>query len=400
VTLSLETPADLRALYTDASYEPSLAEWNWLVHKGGAAYKSELARRTVFESELFGMNTYILMSMMEDYLQVPDRLRTIRRHASATELVARDLPIGTKRSFINLAAMPLHYLTGRELFVDRGEAGLGDGLEDQLEVLRFWREATIAARTDGVLFNMDADPPDSSHVVGEELMAEVRGQLRPADEQSKAAIRKFGARLTAYAFLENCDARTAVCDTGPYLLEDGTVLALRETCTDADGDFPWVDGIRETLPFHSFVIAHRLPGSVRMDNNVWGTAWFTPSDYQAEIIETRVFCTDDGTLRPLGADELEAATRAIRGAHRALYQRLAETDPEERNLYATQMYAWKLKPWARLAGCYDAIDWTVTPRIAESYARFSDPDLALQLIGGVFVPQDRDGCFRPLGEEK
>src|SRR6185503_6488266 len=44
-----------------------------------------------------------------------------------------------------------------------------------------------------------------------------------------------------------------------------------------------------------------------------------------------------------------------RKAHRTLYQRLAETDPEERNLYATQMYAWKLKAWARLAGCYDEI---------------------------------------------
>jgi len=109
-----------------------------------------------------------------------------------------------------------------------------------------------------------------------------------------------------------------------------------------------------------------------------------------------VFCTDGGALRPLGLGDLAEATSAIRKAHRTLYQRLAETDPEERNLYATQMYAWKLKAWARLAGCYDEIDWTITPRIAQSYQRFQDPDLALQLIGGVFVPQDRDSCFRPL----
>jgi len=213
----------------------------------------------------------------------------------------------------------------------------------------------FAMRTDGVLYNMHADPPNSSHVVGDALMAEIRGQLLPADAEHKAAIRKFGARLTAYAFLENCDARTAVCDTGPYVLEDGTFLALRETCADGDGDFPWLDGIRETLPFHHFVIAHRLPATVKMDNNVWGTAWFTPSDYQADIIETRVFCTDGGALRPLGLGDLAEATSAIRKAHRTLYQRLAETDPEERNLYATQMYAWKLKAWARLAGCYDEI---------------------------------------------
>jgi hypothetical protein len=95
--------------------------------------------------------------------------------------------------------------------------------------------------------------------------------------------------------------------------------------------------------------------------------------------------------------DLDAATNAIRKTHRALYQRMAETDPEQRNLCATQMYAWKLKSWARLAGCYDEIDWAVSPSISGSYAKFQDPDLALGLIGGVFVPQDRDGCFRPLG---
>jgi hypothetical protein len=395
---TLETPKNLTALYTDPSYEPTLDEWNWLVLKAGAAYSSELQARTVFESELFGMNTYILMSMMEDYLRVPERLREIRKHASPAELVARDLPVGNKRSFINLAAMPLHYLTGRELFVDLGENPLSEGLDDQLEVLKFWREATIAMRTDGVLFNMDADPTNSSHVVGDALMAEIRGAMVPADDTTKASIRKFGARLTGYAFLENCDARTAVCDTGPYDLGDGTFLALRETCLDGEGDFPWVDGIRETLPYHHFVIAHQLPNSVKMDNNVWGTAWFTPSDYQGDIISTRVFCTDGNTLRPLELDEVAEAEKAIRKAHRALYQRLAETDPEQRNLYATEMYAWKTKAWARLAGCYDAIDWSVTPRIAESYEKFQDPTLAMTLIGGVFVPQDRPGCFRPLGE--
>jgi hypothetical protein len=170
--------------------------------------------------------------------------------------------------------MPLHYLTGRELFVDLGE----NKLDDQLEVLKFWRAATIAMRTDGVIFNMDAEPPNSSHVVNDDLLAEIQDTLVQADDATKSGIRKFGARLTAYAFLENCDARTAVCDTGPYLLPDGSFLALRETCADGDGDFPWLDGIRETLPYHHFVIAHRLPGEVKMDNNVWGTAWFTPSD--------------------------------------------------------------------------------------------------------------------------
>ncbi|MFC8047233.1 hypothetical protein [Nocardia sp. NPDC057353] len=383
---------------TDPDYEPTLDEWNQLVLQGGRAYKSELARRTVFESEMFGMNTYIVMSMMEDYRKVPDRLRTILRHATAEELVRTGLPIGSKRSFINLAAMPLHYLTGRELYVDLGANTLADGHEDTLTVLRFWRRATIAMRTDGALFNMDAEPPDSSHVVGPELLGSILGHLEPNDPATTAVIRKFAARLTAYAFLENCDARTAVCDTGPYDLGDGTFLALRELCCDGDGDFPWLDGIRDTLPEHHFVLAYRLPDSVRMDNNVWGTAWFTPSDYLGDVLEARVFARNGSSLRALSQDEVVALTGHIRTAHRTLYGRLADTDPEQRNLYATQMYSWKLKAWARIAGCYDEIDWSVSPSIVSLYERFSDPAVALGLIGGVFVPADRDSCFRPLEE--
>lgn len=396
----IDAPTDLKALYTDPGYEPTLDEWNWLIEKAGAAYKHELSNRTVFESELFGMNTYILMSMAEDYLQVPERIRTILKHTTAADLVKSELSIGTKKSFINCAAMPLHYLTGREIFVDLGENSLEDGLEDQLTVLKFWREATIAMREDGVLFNMDADPADSCRVVDEATLASIVDALQPADDGMRAALRKFGARLTGYAFLENCDARTAVCDTGPYHLGDGTFLALRELCLDKYGEFPWVDGIREGLAQHEFVIAYRLPDSVKMDNNVWGTAWFEPSDYLGEVIEARVFVKDSEGLRPLESQEVDEVTASVRSAHRALYQRLAETDPEDRNLYATQMYSWKLKSWARLAGCYDEIDWAISPRIVDSYERFSDPAVALGLIGGIFVPQERPGCFRPIGKSQ
>ncbi len=44
MTAQLTAPANLKALYTDPDYEPTLDEWNWLVHAAGAAYKSELSR--------------------------------------------------------------------------------------------------------------------------------------------------------------------------------------------------------------------------------------------------------------------------------------------------------------------------------------------------------------------
>ena len=387
---------DLKQLYLDIDYTPTVDEWNWLLQRIGAAYKSELSRRTVFESELFGMNTYIIMSHLEDYLRMPDRMRTIERHMAAEDIVRTGLPIGTKKNFICLVAMPLHYLAGRELFIDLGELDRSSDLDEHLTVLNFWRRATIALRADGVLANIDADPPDSSRVLDEGELSQLRDDLAPADDSVRSAIRKFGAQLMSYCFLENCDSRMAVCDTGPYPASDGKFIALRELCTDGAGDFPWTEGVRDLLPYHNFVIAYELPSSVQMENNIWGTAWFTPTEYLKQITGSRVFVTDDGTLKPLPMEELDSVASAIRKAHKQLYLRFSDMSVPDRTVCATQMYAWKLKSWAHTAGAFGEIDWELTDKVRSMYDRLSDDAYALQLLGGVFVPEKRDSVFGPL----
>jgi hypothetical protein len=69
---------------------------------------------------------------------------------------------------------------------------------------------------------------------------------------------------------------------------------------------------------------------------------------------------------------------------------------KERTICATQMYAWKTKSWAHAAGAFDGIDWELSSRVVSMYDRLSDDDYALQLLGGVFVPQSRDSVWGPL----
>jgi hypothetical protein len=393
---------DLKQLYLDIDYTPTLEEWNWLFQRIGGAYKSELARRTVFESELFGMNTYIIMAHLEDYLRMPQRMRAIAAKMTPEDIARAGLPVGTKKNFICLVAMPLHYLAGRELFIDLGELDRSSDLDDHLEVLNFWRRATIALRSDGVLANIDADPKDSSRVLDGEQLARLGDDLIPADDEVRSTVRKFGAQLMSYCFLENCDSRMAVCDTGPYPLgprsgkDSGGFMALRELTTDAMGDFPWTEGIRDLLPYHNFVIAYGLPGAVQMENNIWGTAWFSPTEYLKQLTHARVYVTDDGTLQALPMAELANVTAALRKAHKQLYLRFSEMSVKERTICATQMYAWKLKSWAHAAGAFDDIDWELSSRVTSMYERLSDDDYALQLLGGVFVPQSRDSVWGPI----
>lgn len=385
----------LKRLYTDIEYSPTLEEWNWLIDRLGRAYKAELSRRTMFESELFPLNSYITMGHLEDYLQLPDRIRMVSGKKSPEEIVRSRLHIGSKINFICLAAILLHYLAGRELFIELGDIDQSSDLEDHLIVLDFWRRATIALRSDDVLANMDGDPPDSARVVDDATLARVANDLVPIDSGTLSTVRQLSAQLMSYCFLENCDSRIAVCDTGPYPLGGGQFLCLRELCTDT-GDFEWTEGIRQLIPHHNFVIAYAFGDDVRMENNVWGTAWFTPHDYLKHLTKVRVYITDTGSLQPLTVAEMRPLTAAVRRAHKELYVRYAQMSRKERAICAAKVYAWKLKSWARAAGAFEEIKWDISPRVLQMYETVSDNDYALELLGNVFVPRERESVFRPI----
>ena len=389
------SPKALKRLSNDLGYTPSLEEWNWILEQIGRAYKTELRLRTMFDSELFSLNSYIIMGHLEDYLQMSTRIRAIEARLAAEEIVAAGPRVGTKRNFIYLAAVLMHYFAGRELFISLGDIDTASDLDDHLVVLDFWRRATIALRTDGVLTNIHASPPNSSQVLDPGTVERMVNDLIPVDSGVLTTIRQLSAQLMSYCFLENCDSRIGVCDTGPYPLGDGRFLAVRELCTDT-GDFDWTEGIRDLLPHHNFVIAYGFGDDVAMETNVWGSAWFTPHDYLKHMSRFRVYVTDTGTLTPLTVSELRPLTAAVRKAHKQLYVRYAQMSRKERALCAAQMYAGKLKPWARAAGAYDDIDWNLSRRVLQLYDRLSDNEFALELLGSVFVPDDRDSVFRPL----
>jgi hypothetical protein len=82
-----------------------------------------------------------------------------------------------------------------------------------------------------------------------------------------------------------------------------------------------------------------------------------------------------------------------------LYVRYPQMSRKERTFCATKLYAWRLKSWARAAGAIGEIDWDLSPRVMDIYDIYediSDNERALDLLGNVFVPPDRDGVFRPI----
>src|SRR5437868_2678923 len=148
-------------------------------------------------------------------------------------------------------------------------------------------------------------------------------------------VRHLSAQLMSYCFLENCDSRMAVCDTGPYRLADGRFVALREMCTDT-GDFDWTTGIRDLIPHHNFVVAYAFGDDVEMETNLWGTGWFGggPGRDRLGTVASR-----PAVLRPLGRQRLRPPTprqciRSRRSGQRVPADRIGPTDTDRHDMLA------------------------------------------------------------------
>lgn len=350
----------------------------------------------MIESELFGLNGYVALAHIEDYLRLPDRVRRIGAAMAPEDIVAAGAPLGTRRNFISITATMLHYFGGREILTNLDEIHPSADLEEHLAVLRFWRRVTIAMRCDGALLNGDADPADSCRVAPPELVEQTASELITATPESIAVLRRFVAAVTSLCFLENCESRLTTCDTGPYPVAGGKRLALRELVTDRDGYYPWAEHTPDRLPHHRFVVALELPDDVEMRTNIWGTAYFTPGDYLKRVSAFRVYTTDSGRLGSLTLEELAPITRTVLAVQRELYRHFAEMSQRERTFAGARMYAWKMKSWAAAAGCEDRIDWELSPRVTGLYDRFSDEAAAAEVFGAALVPPERVSAFRPL----
>jgi hypothetical protein len=383
-----------RILPLDLASEPSLGAWNDALDYLGREYRVALEQRTVFESEMFPISAYVVMSHVEDYLQLPGRLRTIASAVDPYELFSRGLPVGSLRNFIGLMSTLLHYLSGREILIDLGEIDPSSDLRDHLDVLRFWRRGLHG------LFGVERLPtPELAGTVRplhRDRVEQIIGELIPAEPDVASVVRRFGATLTSYCFLENCDSRLATCDTGPYAIDGDRHLALRELIIDCDGRYPWVDAIRDQLPRHAFVIAYELPRSVSMSVNVWGTAAFHPSDYHAKATGLRVYAVDHDRLLPLTIAELRPLIRTFEAAQERLYRDFAQMSRQDRTLCGVHMYAWKTKSWATAAGCLDRIDWSLSPRVLGLYERYAETLDASRTFADAVISNQRPGSFRPL----
>jgi hypothetical protein len=309
--------------------------------------------RTALESRLIPVSAYILISAVEAWYRWPDMVTAIAEARPPEEVGATGRFPGRRVNAVHLWSLANIYLLGRKMLMTFAMAD--DTAERTWTVLDFWRRAALAYRGDG--YSQAWDAGFVLRPYGGDVIADlVTGAAGVADER-RATIKRLNATLVSYLFLLYFDTRVGTGDSGPYELDDGRVLLVRDFYQLGESDFPW-SGVARDMP-HQNLTAALVLDDVKLRVNDWGTSVTDPEDYLDRLVAFGLYTSDAGALRPVGFDELDGLTAAVRSAQARHYRQVAAMSRREKIDAGAYVYFSFLRPFAVAAGIAEELDWTV-----------------------------------------
>jgi hypothetical protein len=327
------------------------------------------AERTALGSALIPVTAYILISGIESYRRYPEMMNTIRAAMSPAEIGSAGRQPGVQVDAVHLWSIANIPLVGRQILAPFGMIDPLTDLETLATIFDFWEPATSCFRGDGELQAWDANFVVPQY--GPEVIADLLDGVTPiADDAARATLSKLNAALTSYLFLLYFDTRAGYQDTGPYQLEDGRTLLVRDFNEMAVSHFPWSATIGADLPHANLTVALVLEG-VDVKVNDWGTTVTDPVDYMPHVVEAGFFDSTGGTLTPIPASELDDLRASVKRAQKDLYRLIAGMSRAEKIDAGAYVYFTFLRPFARVAGVEDDLDWTVPRDSLDLYEALS-----------------------------
>ncbi len=289
--------------------------------------------RTVQESKLFPVPSYMLLSYLNCYYRYPALLRKIETRIRAEEAGDRSRAMGAKFGNLPGWALPTFYLLGREMLINFGMLRPEDDAEDTAYVMDFWRRFKLAAqREDGHL---------NAREYGQRVqpLPERRLQRFHADlhrcavgDRLHSSAHAFLATVSQYGFLVSCESRVTLNNSGPYRLGEDRELVIRDFSDLAQGDFPWLDGVGDDIPYNNLTVTMEATGCHFYLMDDWGSFESRPEFTAERLTGIGLYTSDvlsEGHV-PVGmesaetlADTFEALTVKFRAATVELWKRTA-----------------------------------------------------------------------------
>ena len=304
----------------------------------------------------------------------------------------------TRPNYVHLNSLALGFLVGREQARLSGVDTGGDG-EKVASVMEFWSRVARSYRNDGLLLPDQAD--FTAPILPAETVSDLNGRLGgDLPDRLRRQIHRMVATLELYTFILHGEARVGVLHHGPYPLNGGDTLVVKELVGLREDFYPWAQ-LATRLPYDNIACVMRLR-EVRSKIVLFGTLTTQPPDYAPSIVAEALFVVENGAYRPLPADEIAELTTLAADAQLELYRRVIDWDDKYRIEYGADLYGYLLKSFADQLGFGEAFGHKIRACFGESIERHLE-----DLYSGAERPRvlehiaTTDGpIFSPLSDEE
>ena len=327
------------------------------------------AERTALESALIPVTAYILISGIECYRRYPELMAAIAAAKSPAEIGAAGKQPGNQIDAVHLWSIANIPLVGRQILAPFGMIDPAADLATLDAVFGFWEPAAASFRADGQLQAWDADfvvpayGPDviDELVAGTTPITDDRAQLA-LEAQRRAHVVPLPPLLRHPRRLPGQRAVPAARRPHPArarLQRDGRLALPVEHRRSA-----------RDLPHSNLTVALVLEG-VDVKVNDWGTTVTDPVDYLKHVVAAGFFDSTGGTLTPIPPSALDDLRASVKKAQKDLYRLIAGMSRAEKIDAGAYVYFTFLRPFARVAGVEDELDWTVPRDSLDLYEALS-----------------------------
>jgi hypothetical protein len=316
-----------------------------------------VAERTSYSSQLIPVTPYVTVSCIEAFLRYPEAVARIAAAMSPEEIGAAARRPGCQADSVFLWGIANFFLIGRNVMA-MVDPTL-DSVQRTHTVLDFWARASHAYRGGPHLHA--AEVGNRIEVLSPDMVTHLAAGARAVDDERRDRIRRANATIINHLFLLYFDTRVGHADTGPYRLEDGRTMIVRDFYRLGESDFSW-SGVAAGVPFRNLTAALVLDPEVEVSITDYGTTISSPEDYLEHLSGFGLYTTDGvapgGLPVPLSDQDLEATAAAAKVAQRQHYRDIVAMDRDGRIACGAYVYFTFLRPFAEIAGVADEIDWT------------------------------------------
>jgi hypothetical protein len=384
--------------------EPMAADANQFITLFGESVKHFFRdqQRSAMTSPMFNLPGRLVLGSYCYYENLPQLLSEIRDHASEEDIGRSMKRLCTRPNYVHLNSLALGFLVGREQARLSGVDTGGDG-EKVASVMEFWSRVARSYRNDGLLLPDQAD--FTAPILPAETVSDLNGRLGgDLPDQLRRQIHRMVATLELYTFILHGEARVGVLHHGPYPLDGGDTLVVKELVGLREDYYPWAQ-LATRLPYDNIACVMRLR-DVRSKIVLFGTLTTQPPDYAPSIVAEALFVVENGAYRPLPADEIAELTTLAADAQLELYRRVIDWDDKYRIEYGADLYGYLLKSFADQLGFGEAFGHKIRACFGESLERHledlysgAEPPRVLEHIattdGPIFSPLSDEGAHSP-----